>query len=245
MEFTTKALPTTRIELAKLIAGNFENFGLSGTDTNIKSRGNYHQITFRFENKCSEFQIKVGNNIIVITKGKEIWEMITLDRQNNTATTLGEGVKPSLISEMLVCALNGDESRIANIYDIAEALAELYAIEPMEWEFSHDGNLTGRMTIKDIELKLQFDQLNRFSWSMIDYFDPQEIEPVTADSSDEPLDHWYGDALFLCDGTYNYLATGFNATKTWQKLTQDLEHAFAYLLGIRNFAIEADSRKTK
>lgn len=239
MKFETKALPTTRIELAKLIAGNFENFGLSGTDTNIKSRGNYHQITFRSNGLCSKFQIKVGNNVIVITKGKKVWEMITLDRQNNTATTIGEGVKPSLISEMLVSALNGNESRIANIYDIAEALAELYAPDLMSWDFNQDGNLTGWMTIKDIELKLDFDQLNRFSWSMTDLFDPQEIEPVSVDSSDEPSDHWYGDALWLCDGTYNYLATGFNACKTWQKLTQDLEHAFAYILSIRNFAIEA------
>ncbi|QWL58202.1 hypothetical protein HQ400_07745 [Aeromonas jandaei] len=233
MEYQTIALPATRIELAKLIAENFESFGLSGTDTKIKSRGNHHQITLRSNGRCSDFQIKVGNNAIVITKGKQIWEMFTLDRQNNTATTLGGEVKPSLIREMLLCFLTDAESRIHNIYDIAEALAELYATEPMSWDFNHDGNLMGWMTINDIEIKLSFDHLNRFSWDMTDYCENRDTKFETVDSTDEFDDHWFGDALWLKDGTYNYLATGFNAAKTWQKLTQDLDFAIAHLMSTR------------
>ncbi|WP_339009403.1 hypothetical protein [Aeromonas popoffii] len=234
-----KSLPTTRFDLALEITDIFQSFGLSGTETKIKSRGNYHQITLRFDGKLSGFGIKVFDKDIVITKGKEIWQMYSLDRNRNVATTQFEDRKPSQIHEIIFSVLFGVESGVYKIYDIAEALAELYAPEPIDWMFNQHGNLTGKMMINDIELTLDFDHLNRFSWSMTDLFDPQEIEPVSVDSSDEPSDHWYGDALWLCDGTYNYLATGFNACKTWQKLTQDLEHAFAYILSIRNFAIEA------
>ncbi|MGL6606594.1 hypothetical protein [Aeromonas hydrophila] len=233
MEFKTIALPTTRIQLAKLIADKFENFGLHGADTKIKSRGNHHQITLRFDGKCSDFQIKVANNFILITKSKTLWEMFTIDRENNTATTIGDVMKPSLICEMLVCALSDTESRVHKIYDLAEALAELYAGD-LDWMINYRGNLTCKMTINEIELTLNFDQLNGFDWSMIDYYDEQEIEPESVDSTDEFHDHWFGDSFWLCDGTYNYMATGFNACKTWQKLTQDLEFAFAHIMSTRN-----------
>lgn len=232
MEFKTIALPTTRIQLAKLIADNFESFGLSCTDAKIKSRGNYHQITLRSNERCSDFQIKVGNNDIIITNGKEIWEMFTLDRQNNTATTFDGEVNNSLIREMLICVLTGTESRIHKIYDIAEALAELYSQDPMSWDFNHKGNLSGWMTINGIELTLDFDHLNRFAWGM-SYFDQEEMDYESIDSSAEMSDNWFGDALWLCDGTYNYMATGFNACKTWQKLTKDLEFAVAHLMSTR------------